>query len=335
VIIPEGQPGAGIELLAVVQEQHYSLSREVRFGNAWGLAFTSTSSVTADRFTYNSKELVTDLDLGWNDFGFRMYDASVGRWSAVDPLAELDGNYSPYTYVYNNPLGFVDHFGLHPDSAANYAAGAVVENNTGSWTYLGDGQWQTNWEASSSSSAYVGYYSFFGEGTNSSGSSIGPSNGFRGNTDSFSWSSYLDGVNQRSGLVAAGGSLLKNYPSLYRDAGKFTTQYWSKVRMLGKSFQVANQIDKIANLKVKGLPALGIVNAGVETFKIISKYNNGESIKASDVGGALFNSAIGFLAFTNPVTATAMAIYVIADYSGVLDPAKAYISQTVDNAFQK
>jgi RHS repeat-associated protein len=105
VIIPEGQPGAGIEQLAVVQEQHY---------DAWGLSFTSTSSVTADRFTYNSKELVTDLDLGWNDYGFRMYDASVGRWSTVDPLEEKLSEVSPYNYVLNNPLSFIDPDGLYP-----------------------------------------------------------------------------------------------------------------------------------------------------------------------------------------------------------------------------
>jgi len=61
------KPDSGIDLEGLVQEQNYSLSREVRLGNAWGLAFTSTSSVSADRFTYNGKELLTDLDLGWND----------------------------------------------------------------------------------------------------------------------------------------------------------------------------------------------------------------------------------------------------------------------------
>jgi methylthioribose-1-phosphate isomerase len=123
--------------------------------------------------------------------------------------------------------------------------------------------------------------------------------------------------------------LIKNYPNFYRDAGRFTTEYWGKIRMLGKSYTIANQIDKIANLKVKGIPALGIVNAGVVMYKLGSLSN----VHASDIGGAAFNTAIGFLAFSNPVTATAMAIYVIADYSGALDPIKARVSQTVDNAF--
>jgi RHS repeat-associated protein len=96
IIIPEGQPGAGIESLAVVQEQQY---------DAWGLAFNAVSSSVAenlkDKFTYNGKEQINDLDLGWNDYGFRMYDATIGRWSAVDLLTENNYFSSGYTYVLN------------------------------------------------------------------------------------------------------------------------------------------------------------------------------------------------------------------------------------------
>jgi RHS repeat-associated protein len=115
----QSQPdaGAGIEPLAVVQEQHYSLSREVRFGNAWGLAFTSTSSVTADRFTYNSKELVADLDLGWNDYGARMYMSEIGRWSGVDAKSEISRRNSIYNYCYNSPIKFIDPDGMKVEFA--------------------------------------------------------------------------------------------------------------------------------------------------------------------------------------------------------------------------
>jgi hypothetical protein len=63
---------SGIDLVGLAQEQHYSLSRQVRLGNAWGLAFSTTQAPPLgagglDRFTYNSKELLTDLELGWND----------------------------------------------------------------------------------------------------------------------------------------------------------------------------------------------------------------------------------------------------------------------------
>jgi hypothetical protein len=46
--------------------------------------------------------------LGWYDYGARMYNPNVGRWNGVDPLAEKYQPISPYVYVANNPLKFID-----------------------------------------------------------------------------------------------------------------------------------------------------------------------------------------------------------------------------------
>ncbi len=53
-----------------------------------------------------------DFDLGWNYYGFRNYDPSVGRWWNTDPFAEFSYDLSPYRFAYNNPILFSDYLGL-------------------------------------------------------------------------------------------------------------------------------------------------------------------------------------------------------------------------------
>ena len=65
-------------------------------------------------YKYNGKELDEKRGLNWYDYGARQYDAAIGRFMTVDPMAEKYHSVSTYTYCLNNPIYFIDKNGLEP-----------------------------------------------------------------------------------------------------------------------------------------------------------------------------------------------------------------------------
>ena len=57
--------------------------------------------------------------MNWLDFKARNYDPALGRWMNIDPLAEISRKVSPYTYVLNNPIMYIDPDGMHVELGKN------------------------------------------------------------------------------------------------------------------------------------------------------------------------------------------------------------------------
>lgn len=91
---------------AVQQVNHY-----YAFGGLFGEGVQTSNQP----YKYNGKELDRFQNLNMYDYGARHYDAALGRWFTVDPMAEKYYSVSPYVYTANNPVNAID-----PDGRDSY-----------------------------------------------------------------------------------------------------------------------------------------------------------------------------------------------------------------------
>ncbi len=81
------------------------------------------------RYGFNGKENDNEVKGEGNslDFGYRIYDPRIGRWLSIDPLQGKYPFASPFNFVLNNPISFIDPDGMDIIIGESYA-------NTKFWT---------------------------------------------------------------------------------------------------------------------------------------------------------------------------------------------------------
>lgn len=94
------------------------------------------------KYGFGGKEEQSELGLDWIDITARNYDPALGRWMNIDLLAEKYDRHSPYAYVMNSPILFIDPDGMQVDlsamftSSENFQAGIQLLLDLGAQTGL-------------------------------------------------------------------------------------------------------------------------------------------------------------------------------------------------------
>ena len=185
----------------------------------FGGVFASSGNVQP--YKYNGKEYDGKKGLNLYDYGARMYDAALGRFTTVDPSAENYFNTSLYAYCGNNPINRIDPDGMdywstnNPEvirqfletakEHSNASGNLLNEVNFSSWNHSTDAEFLSNLTFNDQTNMF---YSNYGAVENGVVTSIGVSFPALGNNGESAW---LEGGKGRW-YRQASGKLDNTYP---------------------------------------------------------------------------------------------------------------------------
>ena len=112
----------------IIMNQNGTTAEQVNHYYPFGGLFEEGLATSNQNYKYNSKELDRIHGLDWYDYIARMMDSSLGRFIALDPLAEEYYSISPYLCCVNNPINAID-----PDGKSTW----VINNSDGTYRVVG------------------------------------------------------------------------------------------------------------------------------------------------------------------------------------------------------
>src|SRR5208283_5678777 len=122
--------------LRIVSDTSGNVMKELDYDSFGNVIYDSNPTFTVP-FSFAGGQY--DPDTGLVHFGARDYDPDTGRWTAKDPILFKGGDTNLYGYVLQNPINWVDPFGLVNWTNAGFAAAQTLSGFTlavGSAAYI-------------------------------------------------------------------------------------------------------------------------------------------------------------------------------------------------------
>jgi RHS repeat-associated protein len=116
---------------------------------AYGKRHVNSNLAThaSNRYLFNGKENQTTGNLKLLDYGWRMYDPDIARWTRQDRFAEKYLSETSYSFVAGNPIRYVDHKGDSISVAQEYRVQFMSDmrnvfgDNTDLFSFNSSGNW--------------------------------------------------------------------------------------------------------------------------------------------------------------------------------------------------
>ncbi len=245
----------------------------------FGGVFASSGNVQP--YKYNGKEYDGKKGLNWYDYGARMYDAALGRFTTVDPSAENYFNTSLYAYCGNNSINRIDPDGMdywstnNPEvirqfletakEHSNASGNLLNEVNFSSWNHSTDAEFLSNLTFNDQTNMF---YSNYGAVENGVVTSIGVSFPALGNNGESAW---LEGGKGRW-YRQASGKLENTYPEFMLSTS-VTKAGWGTLRWIWNSLNPTFS-------PINTINANAVKDIAVKGFKETKKfgYSHGEKV---------------------------------------------------------
>lgn len=212
------------------------------------------------KYKYNGKEL---QETGMYDYGWRMYMQDIARWNGIDQLAEKYGSFSPYAYVMNNPISFIDPDGrdINPISGGWQFTGNDIKlifsyfNNGGDFGNMtsqldgfgnnfGNGAISSFWNSFNGGNTFGGvnvnngYLSWWTNGAAANGNSIQGLDGHRTRINQGGFNSFMDNWNSQTQFTQSN----YNFNPYRESSGIFDNVDWNRTSKSMSGFAFGNGI---------------------------------------------------------------------------------------------